>query len=214
MNIQPRHVFHNTTKTILWILQKISFWLVNFSIYFSFFCLVSSIILIHVYFYFFCIWKSNAIVYYLAFIDSLKIFILTNELVLILDFLYGFYYFCKCFETYYANWWFVPCPCQPLVFYVPLLCFTLLQRTIVDQMLLLHSSKWCLIILKFWKYPTCGSLLYIINQNFVKKCHMVLCDWFKMMWSSKNMMWKFNFNTQMSKLTPTYGNKKFIDEIF
>jgi hypothetical protein len=37
---------------------------------------------------------------------------------------------------------------------------------------------------------------------------MASCDWFKMMWTSKNLMWKFNFDTQVSKLTPTYGTVK------
>jgi hypothetical protein len=34
---------------------------------------------------------------------------------------------------------------------------------------------------------------------------MASCDWFKMMWTSKNLMWKFNVDTQVLKLTPTYG---------
>jgi hypothetical protein len=37
---------------------------------------------------------------------------------------------------------------------------------------------------------------------------MASCDWFKMMWTSKNLMWKFNFDTQVSKLTSTYGIKQ------
>jgi hypothetical protein len=30
-------------------------------------------------------------------------------------------------------------------------------------------------------------------------------DWFKMMWTSKNLMWNFNFGTQVPKLTSTYS---------
>jgi hypothetical protein len=33
---------------------------------------------------------------------------------------------------------------------------------------------------------------------------MASCDWFKM-WTSKNLMWKFNFDTKVSKLTSMYG---------
>jgi hypothetical protein len=35
---------------------------------------------------------------------------------------------------------------------------------------------------------------------------MASCDWFKMMWTSKNMMWKFSFGTYVLKLTFTYNS--------
>jgi hypothetical protein len=33
---------------------------------------------------------------------------------------------------------------------------------------------------------------------------MVSCDWFRMTWTSKNLMWKFNFDTCLLKSTLTY----------
>jgi hypothetical protein len=35
---------------------------------------------------------------------------------------------------------------------------------------------------------------------------MASCDWFRMTWTSKNLMWKFNCGTCVPKLTFTYGN--------
>jgi hypothetical protein len=35
---------------------------------------------------------------------------------------------------------------------------------------------------------------------------MTSYDWFRMTWTSKNLMWKFNFGTCVLKLTFTYGN--------
>jgi hypothetical protein len=35
---------------------------------------------------------------------------------------------------------------------------------------------------------------------------MASCDWVNMTWTSKNLMWKFNFGTCLPKLTLTYGS--------
>jgi hypothetical protein len=35
---------------------------------------------------------------------------------------------------------------------------------------------------------------------------MASCDRFRMTWTSKNLMWKFNFGRQLPKPTLTYGN--------
>jgi hypothetical protein len=35
-----------------------------------------------------------------------------------------------------------------------------------------------------------------------------------MMWTSKNLMWKFNFDTQVLKLTPTYGSNYLHMDLF
>ena len=39
---------------------------------------------------------------------------------------------------------------------------------------------------------------------FMKKCHMSSCEWFKMMWTLNNLMWKFNFGSLVPNLTLTY----------
>jgi hypothetical protein len=34
---------------------------------------------------------------------------------------------------------------------------------------------------------------------------MAFCDWIRMTWTSKNLTWKFNFDTCVPKLTITYN---------
>jgi hypothetical protein len=40
---------------------------------------------------------------------------------------------------------------------------------------------------------------------------MASCDWFTMTWTSKNLMWKFNFGTYLPKPTLTYGITKILE---
>jgi hypothetical protein len=43
---------------------------------------------------------------------------------------------------------------------------------------------------------------------------MASYDWFRMMWTSKNVMWKFNFGTCVPKLTFTYSTyNKILSQI-
>jgi hypothetical protein len=41
---------------------------------------------------------------------------------------------------------------------------------------------------------------------------MTFCDWFRMMWTFKNLMWNFDFGTCVPKLTFMYGKSCYVHQ--